>query len=102
MMTFENHVEDIVTRTKKRLNLLKAIRGQKWGASPETILYTFRTYVRPLLEYGGILYSHEKENILKKSNQLKFKQLKLPSDCHHGLQIHGARTWSPLIKSLKD
>ena len=55
-----------------------------------------------MLEYGGILYSHEKENILKKSNQLKFKQLKLPSDCHHGLQIHGARTWSPLIKSLKD
>ena len=37
-MTFKAHIENIVSRCKKRLNLLKAIRGKDWGASPETIL----------------------------------------------------------------
>ena len=76
-MTFENHIEDIVTRANKRLNLLKAIRGQKWGASPETLLYTYRTYVRPILEYGCILYSHEKENLLKKIQAIEVKAIKI-------------------------
>ena len=76
-MTLENHIEDIVTRANKRLNLLKAIRGQEWGASPATILYTFRTYVRPLLEYGGILFSHEKENILKKIQSVEVQAIKI-------------------------
>ena len=39
-MNFEKHIDDIVTRAKKRLNLLKALRGQSWGASPDTILYS--------------------------------------------------------------
>ena len=76
-MTFENHIEDIVSRAKKRLNLLKAIRGQQWGASPETLLYTYRSYVRPIMEYGSILFSHEKETLLQ-------KRLRLKEHCYRG------------------
>ena len=76
-MTFEKHIEDILTRSKKRLNLLKAIRGQKWGASPETILYTYRVYIRPLIEYGSNLYSHEKEHILKKIRSIETEAIKI-------------------------
>ena len=77
MLTFESHIEDIVTRAKKRLNLLKAIRGQQWGASPDTILYTYRTYVRPILEYGCILYSNEKDEILKKIQAIETQAIKI-------------------------
>ena len=76
-LTFENHIENIATRAKKRLNLLKAIRGQGWGASPQTILYTYRTYVRPLLEYGCILYSNEKPHIVKKIQSIETEAIKI-------------------------
>ena len=76
-LTFEKHIEDIITRSKKRLNLLKAIRGQEWGASPDTILYTYRTYIRPLIEYGSNLYSHENENILKKIRSIEIEAIKI-------------------------
>ena len=65
-----------MTRAQKRLNLLKAIRGQNWGASPQTILYTYRTYVRPLLEYGCILYSND-DKILKKLQSIETQAIKI-------------------------
>ena len=63
-LSFKDHIDNIVSRSKKRLNLLKALRGQTWGASPETILYSYRTYVRPILEYGSILFSNTSDTLL--------------------------------------
>ena len=74
---FIEHIDDIVTRAKKRLNLLKALRGQSWGASPETILYSYRTYVRPLLEYSCILFSHSNELLLKKIQAIETQAIKI-------------------------
>ena len=61
-LTFEEHIKDIVKRAFKRINLLKALKGRDWGASSEIILYTYRTYVRPLLEYSCILFAHAKSS----------------------------------------
>ena len=33
-LTFKAHIEEIVTRCKKRLNLIKALKGKSWGAHP--------------------------------------------------------------------
>ena len=49
-LTFKAHILNVVSRCKKRLNLLKAVRGKDWGASPETILSTYKAFVRPIIE----------------------------------------------------
>ena len=66
-----------MTRAKKRLNLLKALRGQTWGASPETLLYSYRTYVRPLLEYSCILFAYSKDSILKQIQAVETQAIKI-------------------------
>ena len=66
-----------MTRAKKRLNLLKALRGQSWGASPETLLYSYRTYIRPLLEYSCILFAHSNDTILKKIQSIEIEAIKV-------------------------
>ena len=75
--TFDEHIEDIVTRAKKRLNLLKALRGQSWGASPQTILYSYRTYIRPILEYGAVLFAHTSDYLLKKIQAIETEAIKI-------------------------
>ena len=75
--SFTDHINDIVTRAKKRLNLLKALRGQSWGASPQTIIYSYRTYVRPLLEYSCILFSHTNNELLKKIQAVETQAIKI-------------------------
>ena len=76
-MNFHDHINDIVTRAKKWLNLLKALRGQSWGASPETILYSYRSYVRPLLEYSCILFAHSSDSMLRKLQAIETSAIKI-------------------------
>ena len=76
-LSFSKHIEDIVSRAKKRLNLMKALRGQTWGASPETLLYSYRTFVRPILEYGCVLYAHASDTLLKKIQSVEVEAIKI-------------------------
>ena len=61
-LSHKAHIQDVINRCNKRLNLLKAIKGKSWGASPSTIIYTYKVYIRPILEYGSILFAHSDEN----------------------------------------
>ena len=53
-LTFKTHIEKLVSRCKKRLNLLKAIR-----------------------EYGSILFAYGDENLLKKLQAIETQAIKI-------------------------
>ena len=76
-LTFEAHIKDISKRCKKRLNLVKATRGKTWGAHPSTLLYTYKTFIRPLLEYGSILFVHCKESLQNQIQSIETEAIKL-------------------------
>ena len=76
-LSFKSHIENIVSRCKKRLNLLKTIRGKDWSASPETILYTYKSFVRPVIEYGSILFANAEDKLLKKIQALETDAIKI-------------------------
>ena len=88
-LSFSDHIADIITRAKKRLNLLKALRGQTWDASPDTLLYSYRTYIRPILEYGCILFSHSSDILLRKIQSIETSAIKI------------AHRLPPLYKAMK-
>ena len=70
----ENHKK---YRCQKRLNLLKAIRGKEWGATPETIMFTYKRFVRPVLEYGCVLFAHANPDLLKKIQAIETSAIKI-------------------------
>ena len=76
-LTFKAHIEDIVARCKKRLNLVKALRGKDWGAHPTTLLYTYKVFIRPVLEYASILFAHSEESLLKKIQSVETEAIKI-------------------------
>ena len=63
-LNFKEHILNLISRCRKRLNLMKALRGQSWGANPTILLYTYKVFIRPLLEYGSILFAHCEESLL--------------------------------------
>ena len=64
----------------KRLNLLKALTGRKWGANSDTILYSYRTFIRPLIEYSAVLIAHTDQSMLKKMTAIETHAIKLAFD----------------------
>jgi hypothetical protein len=78
------HSDYLVTRTQKRLNLLKSIKGKNWGASSKTILNTYKALIRPIIEYVPfITLSTAKSNYNKLENiQRKAIRVAIPWPPH--------------------
>ena len=54
LLSFKNHFDDIVNRSVKRLNVLKVLSRN--GTNPKTLLKLYKSYVRPVTEYGSIAF----------------------------------------------
>ena len=49
-----SHATDATARAMQRINLLRRICGQGWGADQRTVLKLYKQYIRPVLEYGYV------------------------------------------------
>ena len=54
--------------------------GNGWGANSETIMYTYRTFIRPLLEFGAPLYAFADNSILEKIQAIETTAIKIAFD----------------------
>ena len=45
-------------KCKKRLNLMRAVAGNSWGASNKALLTIYRSLIRSIIDYGSIAYNH--------------------------------------------
>ena len=104
-LSFENHILDIVKRSKKRLNLLKALKGKTWGADPNTILYTYKAFIRPILEYSCVLFAHVNQKLLNKIQAIETEAIKIA----HNLAPWTSNYWcytlinfTPILERLKN
>ncbi|GFW02292.1 putative RNA-directed DNA polymerase from transposon BS [Trichonephila clavipes] len=50
------HIDNIVFKARKRLNILRYIFGRDWGADAGTLRNTCISLIRPILEYGIPVY----------------------------------------------
>ncbi|GFT70511.1 RNase H domain-containing protein [Nephila pilipes] len=49
-------IDQLMIKSRKRLNILKYISGRDWFADSFTIRNTFLALIRPILEYGYPIY----------------------------------------------
>ena len=59
-LSWNDHVNYIVDKCKKRLNLLRAISGNKWGANKKTLLMIYRSLIRSIIDYGAVALDYER------------------------------------------
>lgn len=55
--TMDEYVENVKQKMRKRVRLIAAIRGKLRGCSQHTLLHTYKTYVRPIMDYRAPLLS---------------------------------------------
>ncbi|KAL1447823.1 hypothetical protein WDU94_012328 [Cyamophila willieti] len=64
--TFKEHIKYSKTKGQKALNVLKILSHPVWGLSRKLLLRIYQAYVRPILDYGCILYDSASDCLLKK------------------------------------
>ena len=61
--TYTQHTNYVVDKCKKRLNLLKAVKGSSWGAAKAPMLTLYRSLIRSVTDYGmQIFYNSNNKN----------------------------------------
>ena len=65
------HINNIIERCKRKINLLKCLAGSHWGNSSKSLLIFYRAYIRPLLDYGCEAYDSATDS-KKKSHSIQY------------------------------
>ena len=82
MFCFGPHVKQTVAKAKTKLNLLKALAGSKWGCHKETLILTYKSIVRSVLEYGSPVWSPIiKESNWKRLQSVQNQALRIATGC---------------------
>ena len=56
-LTFNEHIKTSKDKAEKTINILKALTSTHWGKNKETLINTYKTVTRPILEYAGTIYA---------------------------------------------
>ena len=81
-LTFNRHIENSTTKAKKSLKIIKALTSTTWGKQKETLLVTYKTLTRPILEYGATLYGPIiKPNLTTKLQTVQNAALRTATGC---------------------
>ena len=76
-LSWKDHVDYLVEKCQKRINVLKALTGSKWGADKETMVILYKTFIRSVIDYGSIIYCSASPSILKKLDVVQSQALRL-------------------------
>ena len=54
LLSFKKHIDELQNKTTKRLNVLKVLARN--NVKPECLLKLYKSYIRPLMEYGSAAF----------------------------------------------
>ena len=57
MFSFSSHINATVKKAKGKINILKSLAGSAWGQDKETLILTYKSICRSVLEYGAPIWA---------------------------------------------
>ncbi|GFT03824.1 reverse transcriptase domain-containing protein [Nephila pilipes] len=81
--TSNKHIDYLVLKSRKRLNILKYIADKNWGADAATLRLTYLTLIRSILEYGFPIYCCASKSVLKKLERVQLSAARIITGLKH-------------------
>ncbi|XP_023190232.1 uncharacterized protein LOC111608691 [Xiphophorus maculatus] len=76
-LTWKTHVNKIVEKSKKILNIMRCLRGKEWGADRKALKTIYIGLIRSVFDYGCILYNSASNSLLKTIDRIQYQALRL-------------------------
>ncbi len=74
---WRNHINQIETKCKKVINLMRSVTGYEWGADKLSLMVIYRALIRSCLDYGCMVYGVAAKSILEKLDKIQFRALRI-------------------------
>lgn len=81
-LTWNNHIKDIITKSKIKMNILKCLSNINWGSDREVLLQIYKTMILSQIDYGSIAYASANKTTLRKLDAIHHQGLRLVTGAH--------------------
>ena len=82
-LTFKHHITNIVTRAQKRINILRALTSTEWGGDRATLTKLYTSLIRPIIEYGSIIFENAAKSQLNRLNTIQNASLRIITGAYY-------------------
>ena len=86
-LTWTRHVNYVEEKCRKRLNLMRSVTGNHWGASKNALITIYRTLIRSIIDYGSIAYDNMCRTNKMKIDSIQYKALKICTGALQGTPL---------------
>ena len=86
-LTWSQHIDNIVQRSKARINLLKCLSHNDWGSNRNVLLSVYRAMIRSIIDYGCVLYHSASPSLLKRLDSVQCSSLTLVTGAMRGTAL---------------
>lgn len=86
-LSWKGHISDIKAKCNLKLNLMKVISKQNWGADRNSLLKIYKTTVLSVLDFGCQIYNSASNSLLKKLDPIHHLGIRLSSGAYHSSPV---------------
>ena len=76
-MSWRPHIDYVVDRCNKRLNLMRVMSGTRWGVSKKVLLMVYKALIRSIMDYGCIAYDTASLSVKSKLDSVQYKAMRI-------------------------
>uniref|UniRef100_A0A3B5Q0T1 Reverse transcriptase domain-containing protein n=1 Tax=Xiphophorus maculatus TaxID=8083 RepID=A0A3B5Q0T1_XIPMA len=76
-LTWENHIQKVVNKCKRVLNVMRCLVGSEWGAERKALKSIYTGLIRSVFDYGSIVFGSASDTLLKKLDSIQYQALRL-------------------------
>jgi len=76
-LNWNEQIKYLEQKCKKRLQLMRAVAGNSWGANKRALLTIYRSLIRSIIDYGSIAYNSASDSSKKKLDIIQHKALRI-------------------------
>ena len=88
LWTFSHHAIQIARRANSKMNVIRALSDSEFGKDKECLLLTFKTFIRPILNYAApVTYPNYAASSIEKLQRVQNRALRLALGCHSAASV---------------
>lgn len=86
-LTWSVHIDSIIDKCKKRINLLRCVSGTPWGSKYEILMMIYKGLILSILDYGSEMYDSACISLTKKLDSIQYRALKIITGTIHNVSL---------------
>ena len=76
-LTWKPHIDKVVEKCNKRMNILRVLSGTRWGSSKAMLLIVYKAMIRSVIDYGSIAYDTASNRTKSRLDEIQAKALRI-------------------------